>query len=161
MTTITPDPSDGAQEPEFKPLTAEQAQALREQQPPLSPWRVIGWQVGVGALVALAAWGLTGRQSVGGSALYGAAAVVVPASLFARGLLSRVSLMNAGTAVFGFVLWELVKIALTIAMMFVAPRVIADLSWPAMLVGLIVTMKVYWLALAVRPKPRAPGAQQD
>jgi len=25
-----------------------------------------------------------------------------------------------------------------------------ELSWPAMLVGLVVTMKVYWLALGLR-----------
>jgi ATP synthase protein I len=29
---------------------------------------------------------------------------------------------------------------------------VSDLSWPAMLVGLVVTMKVYWVALLVRPK---------
>jgi len=27
---------------------------------------------------------------------------------------------------------------------------VSDLSWPAMLVGLVVTMKVYWVALGVR-----------
>jgi ATP synthase protein I len=59
-------------------------------------------------------------------------------------------LINAGSAVFGFFLWEMVKIGLTIAMLIAAPRLVNDLSWPAMLVGLVVTMKVYWLALGLR-----------
>jgi ATP synthase protein I len=135
-------------EPGFSPLTAEQAQALREQDPPLSPWRVVVGQVVVGVLVALVAWGLTGRASVGWSAGYGALAVVIPAAFFARGLTSRVSSLNPGAAVAGFFLWEAVKIALTVAMLFAAPRLIAELSWPAMLVGLVVSIKVYWVALA-------------
>ena len=141
-----------AQEPEFKPLTAEQVRQLREKSPSVSPWRVVAGQAVVGLVVAIAAWGLTGRQSVGWSAGYGALAVVFPAALFARGLMSRVTLANPGAAVFGFFLWEMVKIALTVAMLFAAPRLVTDLSWPAMLVGLVVTMKVYWLALLVRPK---------
>ena len=158
MTTITPSPAGNAaqtdQEPEFRPLSADEARALREQSPPLSPWWVIGGQVGVGILVAVVAWVLTGRQQVAWSALYGALAVVIPAALFARGLTSRVASLNPGAAVFGFFLWEMVKMALTVAMLFAAPRVVPQLSWPAMLVGLVVAMKVYWVALAVRPRAR-------
>jgi ATP synthase protein I len=84
------------------------------------------------------------------SAVYGAVAVIVPAALFAWGLTSRVASMNAGAAVFGFFLWEMVKIGLTVAMLIAAPRLVNELSWPAMLVGLVVTMKVYWLALGLR-----------
>jgi ATP synthase protein I len=148
---------DEVAEPEFKPLTAEQAQALREQNPSISPWWVVAGQVGVGFLAALAAWGLTGKSHVAWSVAYGALAVVVPAALFARGLTSQLSSRNPGTAVFGFFLWEVVKIALTVAMLFAAPRLIVALSWPAMLVGLVVTMKVYWVALAFRKKGVAPA----
>ena len=136
----------------FKPLTREEAQRLREANPSVSPWAVLAGQLVVGILVALAAWGLTGRQSAGWSALYGALAVVIPGAVFARGLTSKVSSMNPGAAVAGFFLWEMVKIALTIAMLIAAPRLIEDLSWPAMLVGLIVTMKVYWGVLWFKPK---------
>lgn len=154
MSIIAPIPEDDAIEPDFKPLTAEQAQQLRQRSPPLSPWWVVAGQAAVGLLVALAAWALTGRQNVGWSAGFGALAVVIPAALFARGLTSRVSSVNAGAAVFGFFLWEAVKIALTVAMLFAAPRLVADLSWPALLVGLVVTMKMYWVALVWRPKRR-------
>jgi ATP synthase protein I len=71
-------------------------------------------------------------------------------------MMSKATLMNAGTATAGFFLWEMVKIALTLAMLFAAPQVMAkleqDLSWPAMLVGLVVVMKVYWMALLMKPK---------
>jgi len=58
--------------------------------------------------------------------------------------------LHAGAAVLGFFVWEVVKIALTVVMLALATRVIDELSWPAMLVGLVVTMKVYWVALACR-----------
>ena len=37
--------------------------------------------------------------------------------------------------------------------MLLAPKVVENLSWPALLAGLVVTMKVYLLALAWRPSP--------
>jgi len=46
----------------------------------------------------------------------------------------------------------MVKIAASVGMLFAAPELVADLDWLAMLIGLIVTMKVYWVALLMRPK---------
>jgi ATP synthase protein I len=154
MKTIAPLPEETDQEPPIKPLSAEEARRLREQNPPVSPWWVVGAQVVVGVLVALAAWAWSGEKNVGWSAGYGALAVVIPAAVFARGLTSRFSSLNAGTAAAGFMVWEMVKIALTVAMMMVAPGLVPQLSWPALLVGLVLTMKVYWVALAYRPRKR-------
>ena len=131
----------------FKPLSREEADKLREASPSLSPWVVLMGQLVTGVLVALAAWALTGKQSAGWSALYGALAVVIPGALFARGLMGKIWSMNPGSAVAGFFLWEMVKIVLTVAMLAAASRVVSDLSWPAMLVGLMVTMKIVWFAL--------------
>ena len=142
------------EQPPIKPLSAEEARKLREKNPPVSPWRVVGGQAVVGLAVAVAAWALTGKASVGWSAGYGALAVVIPAAVFARGITGRFSSLNAGTAAFGFLLWEMVKIALTVAMLAIAPRWVRDLSWPALLVGLVIAMKVYWVALAFKPRPR-------
>jgi ATP synthase protein I len=136
------------------PLSAEEALRVREQNPPVSPWWVVAGQAGVGLLAALLGWLLTGRQNVGWSVAYGAFAVVFPAAVFARGLTGKFSSLNAGTAAVGFLLWEMVKIALTIAMLMAAPRLVTGLSWPALLVGLILAMKVYWLALAFAPRPK-------
>lgn len=155
MSIITPDSrydSDESEELEFKRLTAEEAQALRELHPSVSPWFIVGVQVLVGLLVALAAWGFTGKSSAGWSAAYGALAVIVPAVVFARGLTSQFSSLNAATAWLGFFVWEAIKIAVSVGMLFAAPRLVVDLDWLVMLIGLIVTMKVYWVALLMRPK---------
>jgi ATP synthase protein I len=148
MTRIPPEDQEDAQD-DAPPLTAEQVRELRQRQPLLSVWRVVAAQGFTGLLVAVFAWVVFGRAAAV-SAAYGALAVIVPAALFARGLTSRVSSLNAGAAVFGFFLWEMVKIGLTVALLVAAPRMVSDLSWPAMLAGLVVTMKVYWVALGMR-----------
>ena len=154
MTTMRPLPEDTEEPPPIKPLNAEEARRLREQNPPVSPWWVVAGQAGVGLVAAVVAWALTGKQNVGWSVAYGALAVVIPAAVFARGLTGRFSSHDAGSAAVGFLLWEMVKLVLTFAMMLAAPKLVAGLSWPALLVGLILAMKVYWVALAFRPRPR-------
>jgi ATP synthase protein I len=149
MTRIHPEDQDNAQET-FEPLTSEQVAELRKRQPLLSVWRVVGVQALLGLLMAWLVWLVTEQMAAVYSAIYGALAVIVPAALFARGLTSKVASVNVGAAVFGFFLWEMVKIGLTVAMLFAAPRLVNDLSWPAMLAGLVVTMKVYWVALGFR-----------
>jgi ATP synthase protein I len=56
---------------------------------------------------------------------------------------------QASSALFGLFVWELVKIVLTVALLLVAPKVVAELSWLALVAGFVVTMKVYWLAMAL------------
>jgi len=138
----------------FKPLTREEAESLRRKDPPISPWRVVLVQALVGAGVALLAALITGLPSVGFSALYGGATVVVPGALMARGMTSRFSSMSPGSSAVSFMLWEMVKIAVSIAMLMLAPKLVQPLSWPALLVGLVVGMKVYWLALLWRGRTR-------
>ena len=155
MSIITPVPGfDAEEELAYKRLSAEEALALRKRQPPLSPWRVIRLQAVVVVLVALLAWALTGRSGAAWSAGYGGLAVLIPAVLFARGLMSQFSSINAATAGFGFFVWEAIKIAVSVGMLFAAPQLVAGLDWLAMLIGLIVTLKVYWLALLMRPKSK-------
>ena len=150
---------EGLAEEPVKSLSREQAAVLRQQNPSLSPWVVLAGQAAMGVVCALTAWLLTGKESMGWSALYGALAVVVPGALFARGLMSKVSSINPAAAVTGFFLWEMVKIGLVLAMLFAAPRLVKDLNWPAMLVGLIVTMKVVWLVLWLEAKARRKSRQ--
>jgi ATP synthase protein I len=150
---IAPLPEE-PQEPPVRPLSAEEARRVREQNPPVSPWWVVAGQAVVGAVAALVAWAITGKQNVGWSVAYGALAVVIPAAVFARGLTGRIASINAGTAAIGFLVWEMVKIALSLAMLAAAPRLVVALSWPALLVGLVLAMKVYWVALAFVPRAR-------
>ncbi len=157
MPIIAPVDELDADEPDalaFQPLSAEEAQVLREQQPQVSPWRVVAWQVTVGVLVALASWALTRSSAVAWSTAYGALAVVIPAALFARGLLRQRGAVSAGSALAGFFVWEMVKIALTMAMLVAAPRLVLQLNWLALLAGFVVTMKVHWVAIWLRPKRR-------
>lgn len=142
---------DEAEEPAaFRPLTRAEAQALRAKDPPLNPWRVIGVQVGVGVLAAALVGLAFGSQVVTWSMLYGAATVVVPGALMARGMTSRLSGMSPGTSAVSFMLWEMVKIAVSVAMLMLAPKLVQPLSWPALLAGLVLCMKVYWVALLWR-----------
>lgn len=141
---------DGVQEPPAKPLTREQAQALRAQQPSISPWRVVAVQAVVGVLLAALVGVVFGGQVYAWSALYGAAAVVVPGALMARGMTSRLSGMSPGVSAVSFMLWEMVKIGVAVGMLMLAPRLVQPLSWPALLAGLVVCMKVYWIALLWR-----------
>ncbi|PUE54179.1 ATP synthase subunit I [Limnohabitans parvus] len=136
-------------EPEFKPLTAEQAQAWRQQNPVVSPWRVLALQVFVGALVAVLTGLVGGQLRLAASAAWGSVAVVIPAVVFVRALSRQMRRTPSGSALMGLFVWELVKIILTVALLLVAPKVISDLSWFALVAGFVVTMKVYWLAMAL------------
>ncbi len=147
---IQTEPEDSQDAESFQPLTSQEAQLLRQKLPLLSVWRVVAAQVLMGVVVALLAGLFTSKWNVAWSAGYGALAVTVPAALFARGMTSPVTSASVGASVMGFLLWEIVKIGLTLAMLIVAPRVVPQVSWPAMLVGLVLTMKVYWMALGAR-----------
>jgi ATP synthase protein I len=134
----------------FKRLSQEEAAVLRAQEPPVSPWRVVAVQAAVGVVVALVGLLFTGRSEVAWSLLYGAATVVVPGALMARGMTSRLSSMAPGASAVSFMLWEFVKIGVSVAMLAVAGRIVQPLVWPALLVGLVVCIKVYWVALLWR-----------
>jgi len=75
--------------------------------------------------------------------------VVVPGVVFVRALARQMRQSQAGAALVGLFVWELVKVVLTVALLVVAPKVVSDLSWLALVAGFVVTMKVYWLAMAL------------
>ena len=56
MKTIPPETETEAEESDFKPLTAQEAQQWRSRHPPLSVGKVVAGQALVGMLVALVAW---------------------------------------------------------------------------------------------------------
>jgi ATP synthase protein I len=141
---------DGVAKPPFKALTREEAQVLAAQNPTISPWRVVAAQAVVGSIVAALAWLLMGESSYFWSALYGAGVVVLPGALMARGMTSRLSSMAPGMSAVSFMFWEMVKIGVSVALLMGAPRLVPQLSWPALLVALVVCIKVYWFALSWR-----------
>jgi len=141
---------DPQNEAAFQPLTRAEAQALRDRQPQVPVWWVVAAQAVLGGVVAVLAWLVSGDGVVFASALYGAAVVVVPGALMARGMSSRISSVTPGASAVSFMLWEMVKIAVSVLMLALAPKIVQPLSWPALLVGLVVCMHVYLLALLWR-----------
>ena len=131
-------------------LSFDEARALRAKNPSVSPWRVVGSQLAVGAAVAVVAWLLTSAASVVWSALYGAATAVLPGALMARGVTSRLTSVSPGASAVRVMFWSLVKIGVSVLMLLIAPRVIQPLSWPALLAALVLCVQVYWLALLWR-----------
>ena len=143
-----------------RPLNAQEAQDLRRRLPSLSPWGVIVGQCLVGVAVVLLTWLVSGDGVRAWSVAYGALVVVLPAAVFARGLKSQFSSLNVIIAGFGFFLWEIVKISLSVGMLFAAPGLVDEIDWLFLLLGLFVTMKVYWLALVIRPKQKIGAGTQ-
>lgn len=146
--------SDGDAEPDFKPMTADEAIVWRLHQKTLSVWELVGWQVLLGVLASLLGWLLTQRASVVWSVAYGAACVALPTAVMAYGLTSSAlarRLAGVAQAAFvGFLLWEGVKVILAVLMLWAAHWVVPDLSWLGLLAGLVVVLKVHWLGWWIR-----------
>ena len=131
--------------PGFEPLTADEADQWRRFNPALSPWWLVAWQLSIGWLFAFCV-GLAGGVVAGWSAAYGVVCVAMPAALMVYGLRRQRLTSDPGAAMLGFVIWESVKIALTVAMLVLAPKLLESLSWLAFVAGFVVAMKVYWVA---------------
>ena len=76
--------------------------------------------------------------------------VVVPAPLMARGMNTALSRMSPVRSAVSFLWWAMLKIGVSILLLGLAPRIVQPLVWPALLAGLVVCIKVYWVALAWR-----------
>jgi len=134
---------------EFKTLSAEEAAAWRLSHPQTSPWHVLLLQIGIGALMVLLT-GLFSREfHLAASVAWGCASAVIPAVVFIRALSRQMRQIQPKAVLVGLFFWELVKIILTVALLLVAPKVISNLSWLALVAGFVVTIKVYWLAMAL------------
>ena len=133
----------------FKPLTPNEAREWRKRHPLPSVWRLVRWQILVGAAAAVLAGGITQNAASGLSAAYGALCVVLPAMVFARGVTRRHG--TARAAMVGFFVWEIAKIALTLAMLWTAPRWLGSVHWLALVITMVITMKTYWVLLLARP----------
>jgi ATP synthase protein I len=146
-------------EEEFNSLSAEQARQWRLRQASSPIWRSLAWQIGMG-LPAAAGIGLVWQsETLAWSAAYGMFAVVLPQMLLLRGMAGVEGRWSPGALLFRFFVWEMVKIALTVAILFSAVRVLGEMSWPALMAGLVVTMKANWLVLALRTANRSPDGK--
>ena len=139
---------DECDTPVFKTLNRQEAQLLRKQLPMVSPWRVVGMQLLVGGVCCLVIWLAMGSMAGLWSAMYGVAAAVLPNALMARGMTKRAGSPMAVAA--GFMFWEMLKIGVAVAMLVIAAKVVPNLSWPALLIAMVVCIKMNWFALLWR-----------
>ncbi|WP_231934860.1 ATP synthase subunit I [Bordetella bronchialis] len=108
--------------------------------------RAVLAQCVMAVLATVGAWVIAGT-SAGLSALVGAGAYLVPNTLFALRLLLD-SNRPGRTNPFTFFLGEAFKLAATVLLLWLAVRLGGDaIVWPAMLIGLICTLKGYVLLL--------------
>jgi ATP synthase protein I len=110
---------------------------------------VVAAQAVAGVLCAALWWLFTQEGGKAWSALYGAIAVVAPNALMAWGTTRR-PVGHAGAALLSMMFWELIKILLVIAILVAVAMRASDLSWPALLLTMIVSLKVNWLVLLTR-----------
>jgi ATP synthase protein I len=133
-------------EPVVEPLTRAQAQALIARHPQVSVRRLLCLQAAAGVLCALVAWAITRQPVAAGSALVGAASVVIPAWVMARGM-ARQFAGGPSAAVLRFMVWELVKMLCAVVILVAAAVGIPHLNWLAMLATMVVCLKVNWWML--------------
>ena len=133
----------------FTPMTRAEAEAFRRDHPVLSPWRVIAAQLALGA-IAVSVAGLVGGRIGAFSAAYGAAVVVIPGVLMARGATSRLSSLSPVISAVSMLWWGFVKMALSVVMLVLAARIVPGVVWPALLASMVLCMLSYWFALLWR-----------
>ena len=112
-------------------------------------FRVLRLQL-IAIIIAVTLAGLLvgGRGSI--SAAIAGRAVLLPNFLFALRLMAasagRASVAAAGV----FIVYEFLKLALSLMLLVVAIVLYADLNWPCMLLSMVITLQVNFLALAKR-----------
>jgi ATP synthase protein I len=126
--------------------SAEQAQAFREKDPSFSIATVLFLQASVGVLLCLVTGLVSNRLNYAWSAGYGVLVVLLPSLLFARGLKRSNASRDPGVAMRGFFIWEFVKLMSMIALLALS-SLFNGLNWLLMLLGMGITMKIYWICM--------------
>ena len=113
--------------------------------------KVILAQIFTGSLSSLV-WAFFDKQAWG-SALGGALVVTLPTMMMAYGL--RLLKQPTKSTPFGvgrWMFWELMKLALSMALMVISVRFVQNLHWLAFMTSLVLTLQMYWLAPLVLGK---------
>ena len=139
---------------DFTPLSAQEAKVWREKYgwSFVSIWQIVVLQIVVGCVLTAICWAIADDLKMVRSVAYGSLVVVLPSVVFARGV--RRASASSGFRV--FLIWELVKLILSVALLLMAPKLVADVDWLALLLSMIVVTKTYWVALLVLPHYKKP-----
>lgn len=134
-------PQDGGQAP-ISLTPAERAQVAARSRREVGI--VILSQTLAGALVSLIMW-LAGSKALGLSALCGCLTYLIPNAVFGARL-ALATYRTRGASPVVFFVGQAVKVAVAVGLLWGLSRLDSDwLSWPAVVTGLIVTLKGYWL----------------
>jgi ATP synthase protein I len=107
--------------------------------------RLVSLQL-LATIVAGVIAGLLGGWNAMLSAVLGGICCVVPNGIMAFRLFASSQKVGGANPV-TFFIWEFVKIALTLALLFLTARLYHDLNWLALLCGFIVALKSYIILL--------------
>lgn len=110
-------------------------------------FRVVVLQ-GIATLAAALIAALLGGVHAAASAALGGLACVVPNALFAWRLALQVK-SPQGANVGSFFVGELIKLVVTVALLFLIARFYPELNWLALLGGFIVGLKSYFVAFLI------------
>ena len=150
MRSLWPDESH---EPEaVKPLTSEQAKVLRQNlgivKLEVFIVKVLVWQSAGATLIGLLAWLLSGSWATAASGFYGAMCAVLPTALVVFVVVRRLSagvLKQSGDMLLALFVLELIKVATSVLLLAVAPLVLGAPQWVVLVIGFVLTLKIYWL----------------
>jgi ATP synthase protein I len=111
----------------------------------VTPYRVVAAQMVLSLVVTLAWWlGSAQPEPAALSALLGGALCWIPSALFAWRLQR-----GGGTSSVSLVIGEAVKMAVTLALFVAVALYDRGVHWLPLLVTYLVTLKTYWIALAL------------
>lgn len=107
--------------------------------------RIVSLQL-IATVVAGLIAALLGGQAAMLSAIFGGLCCVLPNALFAARLFLNTQ-RPGGADPISFFIWQFVKIALTVALIFATAKLYRDLNWFALLGGFVVALKSYIILL--------------
>lgn len=137
-------------ESDFTPLNQQQAQVLQDQLGVLCLACALAWQGGLAAVVLALAYFVGLGSAAWCSALVGVLAAWLPQCLLVLGAGRKIGQLSASAWLLSLFWWEAVKLVLTLVLMALAAVWIRDVSWLALLLAFIFTLKVGWGALFVQ-----------
>ncbi|WP_245591369.1 ATP synthase subunit I [Derxia gummosa] len=112
------------------------------------PLKIVLTQLAVTIAVALVAGAVGGVRALVSAALAGFACVL-PNALFALRLMLATR-RPGGANPASFLIGEVVKVGLTILLLFAVAKGVRDLSWPAYIAGMIAALQSVFVVLLIR-----------
>lgn len=145
-------PDEGHESVTHVPLTVQQAEVLKQKLGGIKLEdfliRVSMWQLTAAVLMGMLVWLLWREKATVVAIFYGAMCAVLPSALIAFVVKRRMAtgvLKHSGDMLLGLFVLELIKVVVAICLLLAAPLVLGSPQWVAVVVGFVLTLKIYWL----------------